>query len=784
MADNNKIVTLGNIAILKDYINKNIEKASKMLNDEYEAQFDILKNDITALKNLGTLDELAKLQLELDALNANFEDKKEALEILKTDFENLSNGITDGTVFSAGQLNEIIKTALIDETVITDEMVSTPNVFTQKIVALIGNFGKINAGQVEAGTLKGSNIESTNKIDYTNDPVWLLNNNGSGWLANKNIIWDEEGNVNFGPGVKLSWNSMDDDTIPDFATKEDLDSIEAGGMTDSEFKTKLTEIGPNWIETQYIDASKISGDTIEGKTIQSNTKGQLSDGTNNQPLWKINNDGSGHLAKGNIKWDKDGKVNFGSNVELSWGNITETDNIATSDSVTTSITNSLKGYATSDSVNTSINSAKTEINNTYSPKVTQIDANGIYTGSITANQITAGKISADRIDVDNLNVKQLNTDPKGNTDKIEIAENHLHCVNNEGQTNLIISSNPIDSYAVTEILNSSKQIDNNTRFSSEALFASSPDTETKIRITPDGTDLPPSSYAWENTSAGEVPQSIYNKLFKSSNSIALGDVTEVGYLYSGAEFDIRPYLTLYSIDNSETDPIWITGGVWSVVADLDIELYKYNMLSDSWEKKSDNTINSCATAAGDRTTLSLNRGNWVSTLNKTGENNQQIILEKLNLVGSKMAMGPNFIKASKKNVTFNIEENGRYGVKLVLNPIFTVDGHLIPYVFAMVPDNEYSKYKVLAGLKIDVKNNNVPKKYTEIGKDGIIVYDGNNILACYKDGVEMKSLISNNESFYGVKTCSDGLYVCNGGSSYVTLDSYIKNFVKDINTTE
>ena len=213
MADNNKIVTLGNIAILKDYINKNIEKASKILNEEYDAQFDVLQQSITALENLGTLDELAKLQLKLDALNANFEDKKQALESLKNDFEKLSNGITDGTVFSAGQLNEIISTALIDDTVITDDMVSTENVFTQKIVALIGNFGKINAGQVEAGTLKGSNIESTNTINYTNDPVWRLNNNGSGWLANKNISWDEDGNVTFGSGVSLDWSNIDSSGI-------------------------------------------------------------------------------------------------------------------------------------------------------------------------------------------------------------------------------------------------------------------------------------------------------------------------------------------------------------------------------------------------------------------------------------------------------------------------------------------------------------------------------------------------------------------------------------------
>jgi hypothetical protein len=40
------------------------------------------------------------------------------------------------------------------------------------------------------------------------------------------------------------------------------------------------------------------------------------------PSWQIRNDGAGHLAKGNIRWDKTGKVEFGSGVTLSWGSIT------------------------------------------------------------------------------------------------------------------------------------------------------------------------------------------------------------------------------------------------------------------------------------------------------------------------------------------------------------------------------------------------------------------------------------------------------------------------------
>lgn len=241
--DSNKVISLGNLKVLKDYINKTggatkeliseemktyldeeLIKASNNLSKEYEEEFKSLQDRIAEVETNGTPEELRELKLQLDALNANFNDKNLALDSLNDDLKRLSGdfstlyeGIETGSVFSAGQLNEIIKTALIDKTVITDEMVSTPNVFTQKIVALIANFGHINAGSIDAGTIAGSNIESIHKIAGTNDPVWVINDEGDGWLAKKNIQWDKNGNVTFGPDVKITWASVEgaDDILND-----------------------------------------------------------------------------------------------------------------------------------------------------------------------------------------------------------------------------------------------------------------------------------------------------------------------------------------------------------------------------------------------------------------------------------------------------------------------------------------------------------------------------------------------------------------------------------------
>ena len=232
--DSNKVLSIGNLKVLKDYINKTggatreliseemksyldteLVKASNNLSKEYESEFKKLSDKIAEVEANGTPEELAELKLQMDALNANFADKNLALDALDEDLKRLSGdfstlyeGIETGSVFSAGQLNEIIKTTMIKETTITPEMIETPNLFTEKIVALIGNFGHINAGNIDAGTIAGSNIQSIHKIAGTDDPVWVINDEGDGWLAKQNISWDKEGNVTFGPGVEIKWESV------------------------------------------------------------------------------------------------------------------------------------------------------------------------------------------------------------------------------------------------------------------------------------------------------------------------------------------------------------------------------------------------------------------------------------------------------------------------------------------------------------------------------------------------------------------------------------------------
>lgn len=107
------------------------------------------------------------------------------------------------------------------------------------------------------------------------------------------------------------------------------DKIQAGAITANEIKVGTitsTQLDANSIKTNIINTSYIQGLTLnftKGKiggwniaenAISKNSVSLGSDGSiTNGTKWKLNNDGSGQLANGNIKWDAAGTLTFGSN---------------------------------------------------------------------------------------------------------------------------------------------------------------------------------------------------------------------------------------------------------------------------------------------------------------------------------------------------------------------------------------------------------------------------------------------------------------------------------------
>ena len=117
------------------------------------------------------------------------------------------------------------------------------------------------------------------------------------------------------------------------------DRIAAGSITST--KLDAASIKANIINTGYINGltctfvrGTIGGWTINSTQIFKNSVYLGSDGSiTNSTKWKLNNDGSGQVANGNISWNAAGAVTFASSVSLNWTN------------AATNALNSAKSYA-------------------------------------------------------------------------------------------------------------------------------------------------------------------------------------------------------------------------------------------------------------------------------------------------------------------------------------------------------------------------------------------------------------------------------------------------------
>ena len=153
----------------------------------------------------------------------------------------------------------------------------------------------------------------------------LFNSDGSGSLASGNISWDKSGNVSFSNSVKLSWQTGINEakTAASNAQKaagaaQSTANNAVSGVSDVSskytnlFGTYLTYIGSDGIYTGTLAADKIAAGTISSCSIQSSA---------NSPTWKLNSDGSGSLASGNISWDKSGNVKVEGEINATSGKI-------------------------------------------------------------------------------------------------------------------------------------------------------------------------------------------------------------------------------------------------------------------------------------------------------------------------------------------------------------------------------------------------------------------------------------------------------------------------------
>lgn len=132
--------------------------------------------------------------------------------------------------------------------------------------------------------------------------------------------------------------------------------------------------------------NRIAGWAFDHERLWKNNVVLGADGTiANGKKWLLGNDGSGYVAAGNIAWDAAGRVTFAAAVELQWQQPLQ------------DITAALGGES-------------------Y-PRLTHLDAAGIYTGTLTAQQVNAlsldagsirtGTLAAERIAAGSLDASKL-----------------------------------------------------------------------------------------------------------------------------------------------------------------------------------------------------------------------------------------------------------------------------------------------------------------------------------------------------------------------------------------
>lgn len=341
MSTNNdkKILTLDHIQHIKDYIDgasstiqtvidtnlkehiaNSIEEASTQIQSTYDEKYNSLVDRIAYVEQHGTPEEIAELQLKLDALEANTNDKQVALEALEKQLDKLSGnytkldeGVRSGSIFSAGQLDEIINTALISRTHITDDSVSTPSLFATEVVSLIGKFGQIKAANIIGEDIAGHTIRSNNTLaDGT--PVWQIGNNGEGWLAKENIKWNSNGDVTFGPGVKISFDNVEGADAKLSALLEGYDSSIADMVNDA-----IAANGASAVSKEEL-AAKLAESTEEANSKMDELSRTLNDAFNdslgslgttlNATIGELNTNIDNRLMAVDTEFDRiDGDIN-------------------------------------------------------------------------------------------------------------------------------------------------------------------------------------------------------------------------------------------------------------------------------------------------------------------------------------------------------------------------------------------------------------------------------------------------------------------------------------------
>lgn len=308
-----------------------------------------------------------------------------------------------------------------NKTIIGSNSVITPKVFAGTKNAN-GTITGTAIGCFSLSSLNASGSVTTEVINGVygfkdGNRTFALDNTGNVQLGrgNQYIKYNAvTGRVEFGSDVSLAWigatfidrngiftGTLSASTVNALqlnASQIVAGTINAARIDVASLKASLITAGNIEALTLNVVRGKIGGWSIDSDSIyrgaKNNTTGAYTSGSGSITIgsngirgfkWRLDSTGAGAVAGGNISWDANGNVTFGASVTLNW--------------------------------QAPINSLVTALGGASYPKLTKIDANGIYTGTLTAAQINAvnidagsikaGTLSADRIAAGSLNGNKI-----------------------------------------------------------------------------------------------------------------------------------------------------------------------------------------------------------------------------------------------------------------------------------------------------------------------------------------------------------------------------------------
>lgn len=262
--------------------------------------------------------------------------------------------------------------------------ITADGIYTGSITASQITAGTISADRIAAGSITAAKLDAASiKSDIIN--TTYINGLECAFTKGKIGNWTIATNKIYNSQISLDAANKRIVVYASTATATSGHRVQLYYNSNSDFGFWATDSAGTCI-VSLGSSNKIAGWAITSSAISKGNVSLGSDGSvTNGTKWKLNNDGSGQIASGNISWDASGNVTFANAVSVAW-----TEDI---DAITTAL------------------------GGDEYPKLTKLSATGVYTGTLTATQVNAvsinassikaGTLSADRIAVGSITAAKL-----------------------------------------------------------------------------------------------------------------------------------------------------------------------------------------------------------------------------------------------------------------------------------------------------------------------------------------------------------------------------------------